>query len=71
MFSTTLSAVFSMFSTTLATEFVGAVPGVTLIDMLKASNAKELAISTSKNNLLIKAKSADLRFPMLDKEQFI
>jgi len=58
-------------STPLKTEFKGAVPGKTLIDLLKASQAKEVELIAENNNLLIKAASSKFRLGILPTDSFL
>jgi DNA polymerase III sliding clamp (beta) subunit (PCNA family) len=57
-------------STPLKTDFVGAVPGETLISILKSSVAKDLEFTPDDKVLNIKAGKSKLKFGMLPESQF-
>jgi DNA polymerase III sliding clamp (beta) subunit (PCNA family) len=59
-------------ATPFETEFKGAVLGDTIVNLLKASGAKDVKVEPDDNgNLSIKAASARLRLPLLPPEDFI
>jgi DNA polymerase III sliding clamp (beta) subunit (PCNA family) len=57
-------------SVELKTEFIGAVPA-TLLQMLKASKAKDTEFDTDGEMLVVKAASSKFKFPTLGKDSFI
>lgn len=58
-------------STPLKTEFIGAVPGDTLISLMKALRAKSLEFKEEEDVLHVKASSSRLKLALLPKDQFI
>lgn len=59
-------------STPLETDFSGAIPGETLVSLLKASRSKELTIGPDKSgNVLIKAGTGRFKLPLLPPDAFI
>lgn len=57
-------------SAPLKTDFKGAVPGALLINLLKASRADEIKLSSSNKELRLTAASMDARLAMLPAEEF-
>jgi DNA polymerase III sliding clamp (beta) subunit (PCNA family) len=55
----------------LKTQFKGAVPGGTLIDLLRASKAKEVELAEKSSELEIKAASSRFKLPVMGKGQFV
>ena len=53
------------------TNFTAAVPGNTLMDLLKASKARELELTIADNNLNIKAASSKFKLGIMEKESFV
>jgi len=53
------------------TDFKGAVPGAIFISLLKNSKAKEVELSLTGNELLIKAASSRLKLPVLPPSDFV
>lgn len=53
------------------TDFTGAVPGNVLLDLLKASRAKDVELTVVDDNLSIKAASSRFKLGLLPPEQFI
>lgn len=53
------------------TEFMGAVPGKVLVDILSRSKARKVLLEPSKNSLMIKAASSRIKLPFLPPDEFI
>jgi DNA polymerase III sliding clamp (beta) subunit (PCNA family) len=53
------------------TNFVGAVPGNTLVDLLKASKAKDVELILDNDNLLIKAASSRFKLGVMPSDSFL
>ena len=58
-------------SVPLRAGFAGAVPGDTLLSLLGASKAKEVELSASEGELLVKAGGARLKLPLLPPDAFL
>lgn len=57
-------------STSLKTDYTGALPGNTLIAMMKSSKAKKVSFEVKKNHILIHASRSDLRLACLNEDSF-
>jgi len=58
-------------STPIETAFKGAIPGSTLLNLLKNSNARSVKFSPSDESMKIRAASTNLNLAMLDTDDFV
>lgn len=58
-------------STPLKTEFAGAVPGKTMIDLLSVSRVKDVTLTEENDNLVIKAAQSRFKLPLLPPKSFV